>query len=179
MTSANPTAPVDTDDEPPLFAAILTPHRSLPRIGFIAVMAAVAALNLVAIVLFSAIGAWPVAPFLGLDVLVVYLAFRANYRHARAFEEVIVTPVDIRVRKVTFHGKAREWRFNPAWTRLHQVIDEEDGQVMGLTLDEGRRKLDIATFLPPVERASFGKALRSALAEARRGPTRTRFNQDQ
>ncbi|QCK86414.1 DUF2244 domain-containing protein [Phreatobacter aquaticus] len=176
MSTGNPICEPDEAEDAPLFAAILTPHRSLGRTGFYAVMAAVIVLNLIGIVLFSAIGAWPVAPFLGLDVLIIFLAFRANYLHARAFEEVIVTPVDIRIRKVTFHGRSREWRFNPAWTRLHQAVDEDDGQVMSLTLDEGRRRLDIATFLPPVEREAFGKALKSALAEARRGPTRTRFD---
>jgi len=160
----------------PLFAAILTPHRSMGWAGFIAVMAAVGAVNLVGAVVFAAIGAWPVLPFLGLDVLIIFLAFRANYRHARAFEEVIVAPHEIRIRKVSWRGQTREWRFNPAWTRLSQTRDEEDGQVLALTLDEGRRRLDIATFLPPVEREGFGDALRLALDEARRGPTRTRFD---
>jgi uncharacterized membrane protein len=177
MTTGNPTvSKFAPEDEAPLFAAILTPHRSLGWPGFIALMAAVGVLNLIGAVMFFAMGAWPVVPFLGLDVLIIFLAFRANYLHARAYEEVIVTPTEIRIRKVTFHGRAREWRFNSAWTRLTQVVDEEDGQVLSLTLDEGRRKLDIATFLPPVEREGFGKALRLALAEARRGPTRTRFD---
>jgi uncharacterized membrane protein len=162
--------------EAPLFAALLTPHRSMGWPGFIAVMAAVGAVNLVGAVIFASIGAWPVLPFLGLDVLIIFLAFRANYRHARAFEEVIVTPTEIRIRKVTWHGHAREWRFNPAWTRLRETRDDDDGQMLGLTLDEGRRQLDIATFLPPVEREGFGKALTTALAEARRGPVRTHFD---
>jgi uncharacterized membrane protein len=178
MSSGNTdTAPMDGEAaEAPLFAALLTPHRSMGWPGFIAVMAAVGAVNLVGAVIFASIGAWPVLPFLGLDVLIIFLAFRANYRHARAFEEVIVTPTEIRIRKVTWHGHAREWRFNPAWTRLRETRDDEDGQVLGLTLDEGRRQLDIATFLPPVEREGFGKALTTALAEARRGPVRTHFD---
>lgn len=177
MTPGNPTAtPIHHGEEAPLFAAILTPHRSLGWTGFIALMAAVGAINLAGAVLFYSIGAWPVVPFLGADVLIIFLAFRANYLHARAFEEVIVTPTEVRVRKVSFHGHAREWRFNTAWTRLNQTVDEDEGQVTGLALDEGRRKLDIATFLPPVEREGFGKALRLALAEAKRGPTRTRFD---
>lgn len=177
MTAGNITAAPDAAaEDTPLFAAVLTPHRSLGWPGFIAVMAAVGAVNLVGAVLFTAMGAWPVVPFLGLDVLVIFLAFRANYRHARAFEEVVVTPTAIRVRKVSWHGRAREWLFNPAWTRLTRKVDEEDGQVLSLTLDEGRRKLDIATLLPPVERAEFGQALAAALAEAKRGPTVTRFD---
>lgn len=177
MTSGNTiTGPAAPDPEAPLFAAVLTPHRSLGWPGFIAVMAAVGVVNVVGAVLFTAMGAWPVVPFLGLDVLIIFLAFRANFRHARAFEEVIVTPTAIRVRKVNWHGRAQEWQFNPAWTRLTRQVDHEEGVVLSLTLDEGRRKLDIAGLLPPVEREGFGKALGAALAEARRGPTRTRFD---
>ena len=35
---------------------------------------------------FVLIGAWPVTGFLGLDVLLLYLAFRWNYRQARRAE---------------------------------------------------------------------------------------------
>lgn len=180
MTSGNPTlssahgaAPADAD--PPVFAAILTPHRSLTRGGFLAVMILVGALNAAAALIFTLAGAWPVLPFFGLDVAIVYFAFRASFAQARAFEEVIVTPAEIRVRKVSYHGRIREWAFNTAWTRLTEEVDEDEGQVTALTLDSGRRKLDIATFLPPVERAGFGKALARAIAEAKRGPTRTTF----
>lgn len=171
MNDANPNSPAD----PPLFSAVLTPHRSLGTPGFLALMAAVAILNVIGAAMMFAIGAWPILPFLGLDILVVYLAFRANYLQARAREEVVVTPVEIRVRKISSRGQAREWRFNAAWTRLVSRVDEEDGTVLELTLDEGRRRLPIATFLPPVERKDFGRALMAALHEAKRGPTRTIF----
>jgi uncharacterized membrane protein len=39
---------------------------------------------------FYKIGAWPVVGFLGLDVLIVYLAFRASYAQAQAFEDLDV-----------------------------------------------------------------------------------------
>ena len=44
---------------------------------------------------FFLLGAWPVIGFLGLDVLLVYWAFRANYRAAAAYEEVTVTPSEL------------------------------------------------------------------------------------
>ena len=43
---------------------------------------------------------------------------------------------------------------------------------MDLLADRGRR-VPIAGFLGPGEKASFAKALANALGEARRGPTRT------
>lgn len=169
MQSGNPTHDALDPAERPLFTAILRPYRSLGWSGFIALMAAVAALNIAGAIVFFVAGAWPVLPFLGLDVLVVWLAFRANYLAARAYEEVIVTPLEIIVRRVDRRGRSAEWRFNPAWTRLTETRDSDGELIVGLTLDEGRRKLDIAGLVPPVERVGFAKALRVALADAKLG----------
>jgi uncharacterized membrane protein len=173
MTSSNALSTADLLEDKPLFAAILTPHRSLGRQGFYALLAAVIGINLIGAFFFTIAGAWPVVPFLGLDVLLVWIAFRANYRAARAYEEVIVTPVEITVRRVDQKGRRLEWRFNPAWTKLHTTRDDDDERlVTALVLDEGRRRLAVATLLPPVERADFGRALACALADAKRGPDR-------
>src|SRR5579872_4032025 len=87
--------------EPTLFSAIITPHRSLSGFGFLVLMGAVGAVSFAAGTLFLILGAWPVFGFFGLDVLLVYWAFRLNYRAARAYEEVMVTPSELRVRKVS------------------------------------------------------------------------------
>ena len=41
---------------------------------------------------FLLLGAWPVFGFFGLDVLLLYLAFRANYRAAGPTRRSTVTP---------------------------------------------------------------------------------------
>ena len=76
---------------------------------------------------FLMMGAWPVFGFFGLDVLLLYLAFRLNYRHAAAYEEVTMTPVALTVRKVSHRGKASEWVLNPLWVRLEKIVHEEFG----------------------------------------------------
>ena len=157
-------------DEPLLFAATLHPYRSLGWNGFIAVMLAVGAVNLVGAIVFAAVGAWPVLPFLGLDVLLIFLAFRANYRAANAYEEVRITPSLILVRHVAQNGQTREWQFNPLWTRLERERDEEDGTILRMTLVQGRRSVDLASKMPPPERAGFADALLRAIITAKRGP---------
>ena len=117
---------------------------------------------------FLLIGAWPVFGFFGLEVLLVYWAFRANYRAARAYEEVVVTPSELRVRKVSHRGQMSEWAFNPLWAKLEYEIDEEFG-LQRLYLVSRGRKLPIASFLPPQEKESFAAAL--AAARGKRGPT--------
>src|ERR1700748_3247137 len=108
MTGQNP-ADNEPAAEPTLFSAIITPHRSLSSTGFLLVMALVGSLSFIGGMFFYLMGAWPVVGFLGLDVALVYWAFRANYRAAAAFEEVTVTPSELKVRRVSHRGEVAEW----------------------------------------------------------------------
>lgn len=156
--------------QPELFSALLTPHRSLSRTGFIVLMAAVTVISFAAGIVFLRMGAWPVFGFFGLDVLVIYWAFRVNFRRAAAFEEITVNPWELRVRRVDHRGHRMEWSFNPLWVRLGRESHEEFG-IEKLYLVSRGRSLVIADFLGPDEKESFSKALSEALAAARRGPT--------
>jgi uncharacterized membrane protein len=159
-------------DDPPIFSATITPHRSLSRSGFMAVMLAVGGASLVTGVVFALIGAWPVFGFFGLDVLLIYCAFQASYRAARAYEQFTVTASEITVRQVSARGRAQEWTFNPLWARLRREEHEEFGLERLFLISHGRW-LPIASFLGPDEKDSFARSLAEALAQARRGPTRT------
>jgi uncharacterized membrane protein len=158
--------------EPTLFSAIITPHRSLSGFGFLLLMTGVGLVSFAAGMMFLLMGAWPVFGFFGLDVVLIYWAFRVNYRSALAYEEVMVTPSELRVRKVSHRGKVAEWSLNPLWTQLDRETHEEFG-IERLFLVTRGRKLPIAGFLSPPERESFAKALAAAIGEAKRGPTRT------
>ena len=135
-------------------------------------MALIGGVSFVGGIVFFVIGAWPVVGFLGLDVLLVYWAFRANYRAAAAYEQVTVTPSELRVRKVSHRGQAAEWTLNPLWTRIERETHEEFGLLRLFLVSRGWR-LAVAGFLGPTEKESFANALSAALAEAKRGPTRT------
>jgi uncharacterized membrane protein len=166
MSDDNPIA------EPAIFSAVITPHRSLSRTGFILLMLTIGGLSFISGILFLLVGAWPVFGFLALNVLLVYWAFRANYRAARAYEEVTVTASELTVRKVNQRGGVREWTLNPVWVRLDRIEHEEFG-IERLYLTSHGKRLSIAGFLGAAEKASFARALSSALGEAKRGPTRT------
>jgi len=116
MTAGNDFDPQTS--EPTLFSALLTPHRSLNRTGFLVLMAFLSLISFAAGVAFLLMGAWPVFGFLGLDVLLIYWAFRANFRAARAYEEVTVTASELTVRKVSQQGIVREWTLHPVWVQL-------------------------------------------------------------
>jgi uncharacterized membrane protein len=161
----------DRAAEPTLFSAIITPHRSLSAKGFVVVMTLIGAMSFAGGMFFFLLGAWPVVGFLGLDVALVYWAFRANYRAAAAFEEVTVTPSELRLRRVSHRGEVAEWTLNPVWTQLDRERHEEFGLLKLFLVSRGRR-LSVAGFLSPKEKESFATALSAALGEARRGPTR-------
>ena len=160
--------------EPKIFSAVITPYRSLGSTGFLVLMSSVGGFSFLAGMFFLMIGAWPVFGFLGLDVLLIYWAFRANFRAARAYEEVTITASELTVRKVSHRGGVREWTLNPVWVRLDRIVHEEFGIERLFLVSQGRR-LSIAAFLGPDEKASFAHALSKALGEAKRGPTRTVF----
>lgn len=162
----------DPIPETPLFSAVMTPHRSLGRRGFTILMLTIAGVSFVAGLVFAIAGAWPVTGIFGLDVLLIYGAFWLNYRAARAYEEIVVTPSELLFRKVSARGALTEWRCNPLWVRLERDVHEEFG-VQGLHLVSRGERRSIAPFLAPEEKESFGDALQAALAAARRGPTRT------
>jgi uncharacterized membrane protein len=167
MTAGND---FDPDVQPELFSALLTPHRSLNDTGFVVVMAFIGLISFAAGLAFLLMGAWPVLGFFGLDVLAIWWAFRINFRRAKASEEIRITPSELRLRRVSHRGHVVEFVLNPLWVRLDQVAHEEYG-IEKLYLVSKGRHVAIASFLGPDEKASFAKALTTALQAARRGPT--------
>lgn len=157
--------------QPEIFSALLTPHRSLNRTGFLVLMGFVCAISFAAGMVFLLMGAWPVFGFFGLDALAIWWAFRVNYRSARgAQEEITVTHSELRVRRVSHRGHVAEWVLNPLWVQLDQSGDEEFGIERLYLVSRGRR-VSVGHFLGPDEKASFAKALQAAIHAAKRGPT--------
>lgn len=162
----------DPKPDTPLFSAVMTPNRSLGKRGFGILMLVVAGISFVAGLVFAIAGAWPITGFFGLDVLLIYWAFRVNYRDGRAYEQIVVTPTELMFRKVSPRGAVTEWRCNPLWVKLDWDTHEEFGVQQLHLVSRGERRA-IASFLSPEEKEGFGKALQSAIAAAKRGPDRT------
>jgi uncharacterized membrane protein len=155
--------------EAPLFDARLNPHRSLGPAAFRNLMWATFAFSAAVSLPFYLMGAWPVVGFMGLDVLALYVAFRANFRSARAYEELRLTPLELLFARVSMRGARREWRFNPSWVRFVRVEHEEFG-TQRLSLISQGRSLEVGAFLGPDQKAELATKFSRALAEARRGP---------
>ena len=152
----------------PFFRALLTPHRSLGRTGFMVLMGALVVGWIAVGAIFLAHGAWPVFGFFGLDVLLVYVAFRINYRRARAREEVSVSRTALDIRKVAPNGRAEQHRFNPFWAKF-QVARRSGVGIVGMAVETQDRSVPIGSFLNPDDRESFATAFSRALPTAKAG----------
>jgi uncharacterized membrane protein len=153
---------------PVLFDAILTPHRSLGPLGFTLLMAVVVVVNFAAGIAFTLRGAWPVFGFCGLDVLLFYIMFRLNYRSARMFERIRLTPDELVVERHEVNGKMRSWRFQPYWLRIS--MDDPPESDSPLLLSSHGRSLSVGGFLTAAERLDLARALERALAAQRDSP---------
>lgn len=151
-----------------IYEARLRPHRSLNARQFHRLMWVVAAIGAVSTLPFWLMGAWPVIGFMGLDVLLVYFAFRANFLAARSYEDVRLTPLVLDFVKVSAKGERRAWQFNPAWVRLARVEHEEYG-IVRLAFAARGREVQVAGDLGPAQKADFAARFLSALHEAKRG----------
>jgi len=145
--------------------AVLRPHRSLPPAGFVIVMALLGGVSFVAGMVFVLNGAWPVTGFFGLDVLLVYVAFRINYRSARRSERVRLADEALTVERISVRGERKHWRFEPFWLRVQ--LEEQDEHSNRLLLTSHGRSLTIASFLGAEERRQFAQRLKDALARWR------------
>ena len=119
-------------------------------------------INLAIALYFVLRGAWPIAPFLGVDVALLAWAFRASLIAARREEHVTLTPSVLRVARRPPKGKGDEIRFNPYWVRV-QMDDPPDHWSQLIVWSHGKG-LKIGSFLAPDERASFAGTLQGRVA---------------
>lgn len=150
---------------PPPFQAVLTQHRSLGPRGFAVLMAALCLINFAVGVAFWWLGAWPILLFCGLDVALIYVAFKSNYRAARAYEVVALSARSLTVTSVDADGGRQVFEFNPYWVRL-DLREHHDGRAE-LELSHHGRRLVFGRCLTDDEKRDFAVALRAELARAR------------
>jgi uncharacterized membrane protein len=153
--------PATASDDPVLFDALLMPHRSLPPLGFALLMTAISVVSFGAGLTFYLIGAWPVVGFMGLDVLLVYIAFQVSFRRMRAFETLRLTEQILVFERVNPAGVRRRWTFQPYWLRVEFDNPPEHGSQ--LRLRSHGRAITIGAFLAMPERQDLATALRAAL----------------
>lgn len=145
--------------------AVLRPAPPLPPRALAIVLSIVATINILFALYFILHGAWPVMPFMGLDVVLLAWAFRAVSREAKREERIVLTPSQLSIARRPPEGPVDETILNPYWVRV--AMDDPPEHASQLTLWSHGKGIRIGTFLPPAERASFAQRLKGALREAR------------
>ena len=163
------TATQPTTQEAAVFRAVLYPHRSLSPRGFLILMSVIGAISFTAGLVFWWMGAWPVFGFFGLDVLLVYLAFRANYRTARAFEWIELDRKSLKLTRCDPKGRKVSFGFNPYWVRV--LLSEDRNGQANLALTSHGKTIEFGRFLNDEERREFASILQDRLAIARAMPS--------
>ena len=144
-----------------LFEAMLMPHRSLPPIGFVLVMGILITVSMAIGIGFTLIGAWPVIGFLGIDVLLVYLAFRISYGAARQCELVRLSAGSLEILLRNKSGMERRVALKPYWVRVD--IERVNAKRTRLVIRSHGDVLELGGFLGLEEKQTFAAALEDAL----------------
>ena len=150
----------------PLFHAVLTPHRSIGSTGIRWIVGIYAVLAMIPALYFFFSGAWPVIGFLGLDALALWWALSASKTSEKDFEEVVLWPDSLQIRRVSASGKQSFENINPFWFRLYLDRDH-DGQIVAIRLSSRDKSFEIGSFLPPDEKTVFARVFGNALARSR------------
>lgn len=158
-------APGPAPLEPLLFGAELHPHRSLSPAGFRVLMVACAVAFLGLGAVFFVAGAWPVIGFCGLELVLIYVFFKLNFRDLRRCETLRLTDGELEVRRVAPDGTIDRVVFQSHWLRVR--LEERVGRSNRLLLASHGREISVGEFLSPDERADLARALNAALARRR------------
>ncbi len=156
---------IDNPPAPIYFDATLRPHRSLSRTGFLIVMTAIAGCGFLIGIAFFLAGAWPVAGFCGLEIALVYIAFRMNFREGRRAEHLRLTDDGLEISRIAPSGRVENQILPAGWLTIR--MDDPPRHESRLTVSSQGRMEEVGHFLQPYERAEVAQALREALARYR------------
>jgi uncharacterized membrane protein len=150
----------------PLFAVLLTPHRSLSPQGIRWVIAFTAVMASIPGLAFFAMGAWPVVGLLGLDIVLLTWALTASFADKDVFEEITLWPDALDIRRVNRKGRETSLSFNPFLVRFSAVRDADE-RVIALKIETRDGEVEIGKFLTPDDKANFAEMFAPALRRAR------------
>jgi uncharacterized membrane protein len=151
----------DAPSDKVIFATTVTPYRSLPPRSLTWIMLGLAVFGFCSGLGFVLAGAWPVTGFFGLDIALLYLAFRLSYRSARQRESLRLTQHALDVERVGIHGERQTWQLEPTWLRI--TLDENRQGRGRLLLSSHGKTVRLGAFLGSEDRRRLADDLEVAL----------------
>lgn len=153
----------------PIYLVDLFPPRSLSRRAARNIVLMLAALTTSIGLVFWSVGAWPVIGFLGVDVVLLSLAFHFSFRSARQEERIELSPANLRVTRISVRGDRQEFDFQPYWLRV--VLERGEDDQCALFLQTHGKSFEIAGFLGADEKADLACQLEAVLRHTRCNPS--------
>jgi uncharacterized membrane protein len=123
------------------------------------VFASLAGFSLLVAVVFSALGAWLILPFAGLEAMALYLAFNWIVRHADDAEQLVIRG-DAVALSVREQSHTQRYEFNRLWARL--VVEQRSGDLR-LALRSQGTEVEVGRYLDGGGRRRLARELRARL----------------
>lgn len=147
------------------------PYRSLSPRGFALVMIALGALAFCIGLGFFLMGAWPVIGFLGLELLVVWIAFKMNYRAAKRRQHLTATSRQLTIENVSPAGDRQTTEVPTAWAQVELTPRDEPEmharQRRRVVVRSYGRTTEIGGFLHPAETPKLAREVKQMIGRAR------------
>lgn len=145
----------------------LTPNRSFDPDHVWRLVGGVGAVFVVMGARLWVLGAWPVVPFMIIDLALLWWAFKASHRSGQAFETLRLDDSALQVRTVSHRGAERRVALEPYWTQvqLERVSDLENR----LWLACRGHRVRVAECLSPAEREQVRDVIADGLRRCRGG----------
>ena len=133
-------------------------NNSLSSIGRRFVFGFILTVSLGIAVAFSLVfGAWPIMPFAGIEMVVLYLAFRYMDRHAGDYERITIRGDSVAI-EVREGSRVTRHELNRCWA---QVVCEADG--VRLALRSHGRDVEVGRHMRDEQRADMARELKREL----------------
>lgn len=153
--------------KPAIFDLELRPNRPMEPRQMWLMLAGVAAVFLLMGLRFLFLGAWPILPFMALDLALLAWALRESKRSGRQSEHLRLDADGMELVRIPAHGAPRRTRIEPHRARVELEKLGDDENRLWLTARDARHPL--GAFLSPPERAEIARVIEEGLARFRAG----------
>lgn len=143
------------------FNSVLYPSRSLSYKGFFWLMLVLIVILTLISFFFYKLGAWPILFFTIFDVLLIWGAFKLNYKNGKTHEIIKLTYLKLEITRIYPDGKKNKFLFEPSWVQVK--LENPKKHNSRISISSHGNQITVGDFLPPKERYEITESLNSAL----------------
>ena len=138
---------------------VLYPNKSLSLTSMLFLSSIFVILSFLISLYFINNGAWPVGAFLFLDLIIILLAFKINYKNSKRYERIILNE-KLFIKKINFKGIEETIKIEPSWLRLKVKCNNNSGHLE--IISKGKSQI-IGNYLNVGELKKLAKEIKKAL----------------